>query len=104
MIKKLTTEELELIHWIFERELKPPFRWGEKTDRQCYNLKGEPIGWLDSDNAFHLSRETFYHDINFKICEVFEPPYDGANWWYQIRPYLKSWLENLTNIEILVVL
>lgn len=107
MILKINDEhDIELLHWIFERELKPPLRIGQQhingwTD--YYNRNDDIIGSMYEGHrkSFDIIKHPFLNDIKYKICQAFgfelKESYD---WWLSVKPYLKSWLEDRLNIEI----
>ena len=97
------SQGIELLNFIFERELKPPFRKGEKDedgDYPYYNRDGEYIGYLDSiENAINV-KYPFVLNIKYKVCQAFEFPYNTRDWWDAINPHLKSWIENQINLKL----
>ena len=100
---------VELLHFIFERELKPPFRKGEMDeygDYPYYNRDGEKIGYLNFSVSYEyltLFYDPFGYNIKDKVCQVFEFSYDAWGWGGPIMPHLKSWLEDQLNIELRVI-
>ena len=110
-LRQFDEDKIDLLHLIFERELKPPFRKGEKDDYgeyTYYNRDDKEIGWLNSEEDFSIKDFSIKYDpiwtnIQDKVCQVFEFPQNTLDWWYEIRPYLNSWLENQINAEINMV-
>ena len=101
--KQFNGDEIELIHFIFERELKPPFTNGEKYSRDrhsYYNRDNEIIGWLSAAIKFSIRPDYFLSNIKYKICQVFEFPYDTRDWWIAIKSHIKSWMGNQLNLKL----
>ena len=93
---------IELLYFIFERELKPPFRRGGKDDYGnylYYNRDDGYIGVLDSYMNFYVY--LIYHEnIRYKVCQAFGFSRSTWDWWSVINPHLKSWIEAKLSIEI----
>ena len=98
---------IELLPFIFERELKPPFSKGDKDiyDRDTYhNRNNEIIGRLNSADIFIIDPYPFWLNIKDKVCYVFGFSSKKVDWWYPIKPHLKSWMETQLNIKLNVLL
>lgn len=103
MNKKFTQEELELIHYIFERELRPPFRRGRKLNLVTslyYNKDDEFFGILHTDNSFLVRSDPFFNEILVKIKTIIEFDSKPIDLRSMIKPILRNWLKSQLNIEI----
>ena len=101
-IRQFDEDELELLHFIFERELKPPFQKGKKDNfgrYSYYNRDGDCVGWLKTRTKYFMVTDSFWDNIKYKICSAFGFSYDTWDWWYAIKPNLKSWLEDQLNVK-----
>ena len=101
-IRQFDEDEIDILYFIFERELKPPLREGEKDkdgDYPYYNRDGEYIGYLGPTGHFAVINP-IWTNIQYKVCQVFQFSYDNWIWWYAIHPYQKSWLENQINVKV----
>ena len=121
--RQLDEDEIDILYFIFERELKPPFKKGEQAHKgvnQYYNRNDEEIGYLYSDQyydrdgefigqlyslrkTFSIIYDPFWINIEHKVCQVFQFSYETGEWWNAIEPHLKSWLEDQLNIKLNVV-
>ena len=102
--RKFNEDEIDLLHFIFERELKPPFRSDVKADVYgdywYYNRNNEWIGWLTPKKHFSIIYDPFEINITDKVRQAFGFSRNTPNCWYVTKPHLKSWLEAQINTKI----
>lgn len=101
MDKKFTDDQIEILNYIFEIELKPPFSKGEMNKYgvySYYNRDGECIGQFYPMNLFKVIDTKSFEYIKFKIMTIFRIPKNY--WWELIYPHFISWLENEINVEV----
>ena len=92
--RQFNEDEVHILYHIFEREFKPPFRKGEidiDGDYVYYDRNNQWIGLLQPNKGIFAIHYQLYNNIRYKVCQVFEFSYDTLEWWYAIRPHLKSW-------------
>lgn len=100
-------EGIEILYFIFERELKPPFMKGDEDSNgsyKYYNRDGEYIGHLTSDNRFILIKDPFFASIRHKMNQIFEVPKITYISWLLIRRYIKPWMELQLNFNIIQII
>ena len=91
---------IEILHFIFERELKPPFTRGNRLGHYLYyNRDGEIIGMIPYSGFFSIN-VTQRNDIGYKVRQLFGYPYNNLEWLYATIPHLKSWMENQINVKL----
>lgn len=102
MKTKITKKNLKLLHFIFERELRPPFRQCDenRSDRRYYcNTNNEIIGVLNWHHNFIITIDPFLWNLKDKLCQAFGFLPHEWDWYHEVKPHLKSWLENKLNIK-----
>lgn len=96
---------IELLHFIFERELKPPFRKGKRDQDGhwvYYDRNGEEIGWLYSNATFSIDSRII-DNIFYKVCDAFQTSPNTSVWWFAINSHLKLWLGDQINVNLINV-
>lgn len=92
--------ESELLNFIFERELKPPFSIGNRNQYfngyTVRNVGGSIIGWLIED-VFQVSPSLF-DSIMYKVITVLGSEHsESSNY---VTSKLKIWMETQLNVKI----
>lgn len=93
----------ELLYYIFERELKPPFTSVKITETgyHCYNSNNEIIGRysLGKKKSFRIPSRNHLVDIRLKVIEAFDYSKYNYDWIIAVKPYLRSWLSDKLNAK-----
>lgn len=97
-------QSVGLLHWIFERELKPPFRKDQQNiDKffDYYNRNDEYIGWLHPYDIFLIHYSNF-DDIIRKVCQAFgiDSTQNTEDLHDEVRSHLKLWLGDQINVKL----
>lgn len=100
----LTQEQVDIIEFIFERELKPPFKTSaDKFKSKIYitNIDETVIAEYELfSKKMFLKIRPYYVNLRDKICLVLELPYNGLDWWAITKINLALWFEKELNLKI----
>lgn len=96
---------IELLYFIFERELKPPFKRGDEVYPKNYayfNNSNIFIGYFNYEtNNFVFSNSDCLDEVKNKVCKVFGlNPNSRFSWWWPLKQHMKTWLQHKLNVNI----
>lgn len=106
----ITEDILEMIYFILDRELKPPFKVGsaEPTgDKKCTNVNDELIGWLGlrSTGEYYFTVKNFPQasNIGYKLSIVLGfkmRHHSDFLWWDNLEEYFRPWFEDKLGVPL----